>query len=648
MGTLLSSRRLYDAALWLACLAAMTLVYWPALRGGLLWDDDAHITLPELRSLGGLFRIWLEIGATQQYYPLLHTAFWLQWWCWGEETTGYHLVTLALHAANAVLVFRVVRESFRGHASRQNIESISHLAAGLWAFHPVMVESVAWITELKNTLSTFFYLISLWAFLRAVDPAAAGSPFLNWRRYILSLVVFVLALMTKTVTATLPGAILVILWWREGRLTWQQIRPTLPMWILGAAAGLLTASVERQYIGAQGAEFDWGWIERLLIAGRVIWFYLAKLALPVNLMFIYPRWDINAGDFWQWRWLIGTLGVICIVWFARPFGTAAKRGVVAVALLFVGSLLPVLGFFNVYPFLYSFVADHFQYLASIAVMAGVAVPLSRVRFSWVIIPALAAMSWSQSRDYSNSDALYMKTIERNPKCWMAHNNYGGMLLDQNRFAEAEIHINRGLEINPRNVPGWITLGGLYYKQKRYQEAHDAFQKGLELRPDDWECLFNLGRMMIDLGRVEEAVAWMEKAWKANPADPRVLRNLGVAYRNLGSVLLSGNQDQQALEALDAAKKLLPDDAGVRLHRGQALIYLKRPAEALDELQYGADISPNDARIQNELAGAFFMLKQYEKAIRHLNRALEIEPGNAMYADNLRKMMKLAGQGDGSK
>jgi protein O-mannosyl-transferase len=268
-----------DAAVLFVALAAATLVaYAPALSGSLLWDDPQHLTRPELQSIGGLWRIWFEPGATQQYYPLLHSAFWLQSHLWGESTLGYHVINVLLHALSAWLLVEIARRLGSGGAV---------LAGFLFALHPVQVESVAWISELKNTLSGVFFFSSALAWLRYDEQRLRT-------RYVLALGLFVAALLSKTVTATLPVALLVIAWWRYRRIRWiEDAVPLIPFVLLGAAAGTFTAWYERTAIGASGSEYAFTFIERTLIAGRGVWFYLGTLVWPANLSFVYPRWSIN-------------------------------------------------------------------------------------------------------------------------------------------------------------------------------------------------------------------------------------------------------------------------------------------------------------------------------------------------------------------
>ncbi|HUR20594.1 MAG TPA: glycosyltransferase family 39 protein, partial [Vicinamibacterales bacterium] len=267
-------------ALLLVTLAA----YYPAWHGGFLWDDDAHITRVDLRSLHGLWRIWFEVGATQQYYPVTHSAFWLLHRMFGDVTLGYHLVNIGLHATSAFLFAVILRRLAVPGAV---------LAAFIFALHPVHVESVAWITELKNTLSAVLYLGAFLAYLH-FDTDRRRRP------YAIALGLFALALLSKTVTATMPAALLVVFWWQRGRLRLREdVLPLLPFFALGLTAGVVTSWVERTHIGAGGAEFDLSLIERGLIAGRAIWFYLAKLVWPADLVFIYRRWTIDPSSWTQ-------------------------------------------------------------------------------------------------------------------------------------------------------------------------------------------------------------------------------------------------------------------------------------------------------------------------------------------------------------
>jgi hypothetical protein len=273
-----------DLAGWAAIFLAVLISYTPAIHGTRLWDDAAHITRPDLQSVHGLWRIWFQLGATQQYYPLLHSAFWFEHRLWGDALIGYHLVNIALHALSACLVVAIVR--------RLELPG-AWLSGFLFALHPVCTEVVAWISEQKSTLSTAFYLAAGLIYLSFDRTRRTGS-------YWSALLLFVLALLSKSVTATLPAAILLILWFLRGGLSWKcDALPLLPWVAIGAASGLFTAYVENAYIGAHGAAFSLTTGQRLLLAGRAAWFYFLKLVFPSDLIFVYPRWTISPSVWWQ-------------------------------------------------------------------------------------------------------------------------------------------------------------------------------------------------------------------------------------------------------------------------------------------------------------------------------------------------------------
>ena len=343
----------------LLILAVTCIAYIPALTGSFVWDDNAYITKPELRTVSGLYRIWFEPRATGQYYPLLYSAFWVQYKLWGDSSVGYHVFNLALHLLVVILAYAVLLKLDVPGAL---------LAAGIFALHPVHVETVAWISEQKNTLSGVLYLAAMLVYLNR-DAGRDSNTSSGKLSYVASLALYLLAILSKSVTATLPGALLVIAWWKRGRIEWRRdVLPLVPFFALGLSSGLVTAYAENVWVGAAGADYDLTPIQRILVAGQAIWFYLGKLFLPVNLAFSYTKWTIDPADWTQWAYVVGVVALAGVLWRVRD----RSRGPLAALLFFVGTLFPALGFVNVFPFRYSYVADHFQYLASLGVIALVA------------------------------------------------------------------------------------------------------------------------------------------------------------------------------------------------------------------------------------------------------------------------------------
>jgi tetratricopeptide (TPR) repeat protein len=605
-----TSAAVVPSAAWgvLAFVVAL-LAYWPALNGGFLWDDGGHITRPDLRSFDGLLRIWFEIGATQQYYPLLHSAFWLEHQLWGDAVLGYHLVNVALHATAACLFAALLRRLAVPGA---------WLAAFLFLLHPVCVESVAWIAEQKNTLSLVLYLGAALAYLRFDSSRRPAD-------HLIATGVFLAALLTKTVTASLPAALLVVGWWQRGRLEWRRdVLPLLPWFALGAGSGLLTAWFEREIIGAAGAEFELGFVGRGLLACRVVWFYLGKLLWPAGLSFMYPRWTIDAAVWWQWLFPAATLALLVTLFRWR----ARSRAPLAVALLFGGSLFPVLGFFNVYPFLYSYVADHFQYLASLALFAGAGAVLTTLPARWpaplgkalaTLLPVgLGLLTWQQSGMYRDAATLYQATLERNPTSWMAHNNLAILLVASDRADDALPHYEAALRLRPAYPEGEHNFGFALNRLGRHAEARPHLERAVSLKPDYAEAHNELGVSLMGLGRTAEGLARFEQAVQLDPRHATAQRNLGLALASAGRVT-------EALPHFERAVALAPDDVESRVQLGTAYFTLGRAADAVRQLQTALEREPDSALAHYSLALALRALGRNEEAGRHYQEAVRLDP-----------------------
>jgi len=505
---------------WLLLIGLAFLVYAPALNGRFLWDDDAHVTRPELRSVEGLRRIWFEPGATQQYYPLLHSAFWIEHRLWGDQVLGYHAVNVFLHATSATLLLLILW--------KLGIEP-GWLAAALFVVHPVSVESVAWISELKNTLSLTFLLASLCLYLD-FDRDRRTS------RYLAAFALFVLGLLTKTVVATLPGVILVVLWWQRGRLSWRRdIAPLAPWFALAAAAGFVTAAIERSMLGADGAAFNWSMGERLVLAGRAAWFYLGQLLWPSRLLFVYPRWELTAA----WPWPLAPLGAAAVL-LACFVLRLRWRAPLAVALIYLGTLFPALGFVNVYPFVFSFVADHFAYVPSIVVIVAVASavwrwPLARSRWLQRSIAAgaialLAVLAWRQCTVYADAETLYRTTLEANPSCYLCLNNLGTLAVERGDTNAAIEQFDAALRVQPQAAETHNNLANLLMQRGDTTQAIEHYRRSLASAPRNVIARTNLGLALTRVGRLQEARSEFEEALRIMPGYGPAAQNLEVLRR----------------------------------------------------------------------------------------------------------------------
>jgi len=491
--------RMLGAAIVLLVVAA----YVPALRSGYIWDDDVYVTNNvTLRSVEGLWSSWAHLSANVQYYPLVFTSFWLEYHLWQLSPFGYHLVNVVLHVLNALLVWRILR--------RLEVPG-AWLAAAVFAIHPVHVESVAWITERKNVLSGFFYLGAMTAYLRFADcwrddasRHECAQPGNAWGAYAIAFLLFGFALLSKTVTVTLPVVLLLLAWWKRGTLTKRDVLPLVPFLLLAGVIGSVTPYLERVQVGATGSEWNLSLVDRSLIAGRALWFYLFKLVLPVHLIFSYPRWSVDASRWWQYLFPVSALGTLIVLYVKRA---RIGRGVLAAVLFFVITLVPALGFFDIYPMRYSFVADHFQYLASLgpivlgsALLSKIADDLARaqtspaahtgrlVRLTLVslLLTTLAVLTWRQSSIYRNEKTLWSDTIRKNPNSWMAYNN----------------------------------LGLFYYRQYDWGRALPLFEQSLKIDSNNAEVHYNLALILRDIGREADAQTHFRIADRLRPRKGR--------------------------------------------------------------------------------------------------------------------------------
>ena len=647
------SQRVFSGVLVVATLLA----YLPALRGGFVWDDNVYVTQNlTLRSLEGLWQIWFQIGAVPQYYPLVHTLFWVEYHLWGLHPAGYHAVNILLHAAAALLLWRVL--------TRLELPWASWVAM-IFALHPVQAESVAWITERKNVLSAVFYFASALAYLRfAGPPESPLGPRRRWW-YAAAVVLFVAALLSKTVTCSLPAALLLVCWWKKGALDRRDVFPLLPFFALGLALGLLTAWVEKYHVGAQGVEWALSLADRCLIAGHALWFYAGKLLWPARLTFIYPRWEIAANVWWQWLFPATALGVIIGLWVARR---RIGRGPVAAVLFFAGTLGPALGFINVYPMRFSFVADHFQYLACVGLFVlGVGLVVQAAEawraaalvygFAAVVLPGLSILTWRQCSMYADMETLWRTTLARNPDCWMAQNNLGTTLALQGKLNEAVVYLEQALQSKPDNPEALYTLANVLNVQGKPAEAIRHYELALRCDPNFYAAHLNLGVTLARQGKSAEAIPHLNRALQIYPNDAETSFYLGIALasqgklneaarcyewalqskpdyidalNNLGGVLALQGKTNEAIACYEKALRLKPDLAETHYNLGEALAKCEKWDEAIQHYEWALKSKPDYVDALNSLGVALVKQMKLDQAAQCFARAIQLKPGRAEY------------------
>jgi tetratricopeptide (TPR) repeat protein len=654
-----------DSFLALLLVALVFVAYARVFNAGFIWDDESHLTQnPCIVGPLGLKEVWTTARAV--YYPLVLTTFWALHKIVGLTAWPYHLLNVLLHAGSAVLLWQVLRRlSVRG----------AWLGAALWALHPVLAQSVAWVTELKNTQSCFFYLLSIFCFLRWEEEARITrisrirstaeqsiyhprNPRYPW--FVFSLLFFVVATLAKPSVVMLPVVLVLCVWWQTGRIGRRDVSALVPFVLISAFASVWTILEQKFHAGALGAEWAQTWPERLINAGRAIWFYLGKLVWPHPLIFIYPRWEIHSSEIKAYLPLLAALTGLVFLWLVRA---KWSRAVFFAATYYVISLFPVLGFFDVFFFRYSFVSDHFQYLASMGplALAGAAIttasaglatapsirrgrPTSSSRNATtaqqdavatapflavcgILLLSLVFLTWRQTAMYHDVVTLYTSTLTKNPGCWMAHYNLGIALNDRGKTDEAIAHYQQAIELRPGYAEAHYNLGRLLAQKGQLDDAVTHYKKALETNSNDTEARNNLGVTLFGMGRVDDAIAQYLGALKIRP-------DYAEASCNLANALLSKGDFDGAIARYSACLAISPNQAEAQYNLASALLRFGRTAEAIPHYKKALELQPDNADALANLGSAFLATGRVQEAIGAYRNAIQISPENVPAQSNL--------------
>lgn len=606
-------------------------VYWPALHGGFVWDDMILVEKNQLaRGDLNLRTVWFNTD-----FPLTTVAFWVQWLLWGKNTLGYHAVSIFLHALSAVLVWRLLLKLKVPGA---------WLAGMFFAVHPVCVASVAWISELKNTLSLPLCLLGFWCYLAFEEHYAALRLAKARWCYWLSLGAFALSLLSKTSTVMLPVVLLLCAWWQRGRIAKRDWLRTSPHFALALAFALLTIWFQQHHVlgevTVQNENF-WG---RLAGAGKAIWFYFGKALLPLNLNMIYPRWQVDAAGLLSYVPLLLLGGVVAICWlYRRSWGRHALFGLGA----FVITLFPVLGFFDMIFLQFSRVSDHLQYLPLIAVLAlaAAAVRVWLPAMAWrsaapILVIALSGLTWQRAGKFTSDETLWEDTVAKNPAAWNAHNNLGCIRAEQGRMLEALKHFEASIKFNPRNAQAHINLGKALAMQNKFIEAESHFQSALELRPNSAEAHAFYGSALAAQGKMTEAVKHLREAVRIQP-DVETRLQFAAMLRASGNIREAIEQTRLALaakpdmpEVLSNLAWLLATAADDSVRNGVEAVQFGERACRLTDFK--------KARPVGALAAAYAEAGRFSDAVSTAQKAIELAraAGDAQFAGMNEQLLKL--------
>jgi tetratricopeptide (TPR) repeat protein len=587
-------------------------VYFPAMRAGFVWDDDLFLTEnPLIKADDGLYRFWFTTEPPD-YFPLVSTSLWLEWRLWGMNAKGYHVVNIVLHAISSVLIWLVLR--------RLKIPG-AWLAALVFAVHPVNVESVAWITERKNTQPMVFYLLTILLYLKFESDGG--------RRWcVLALLAFLLALLSKTSVVMLPFVLLGCAWWQRGSIERKDLIRSIPFFVLSSVLGLVTVWYQSNAIAGDIVRSD-GFFARLAGAGWAVWFYIYKAIIPYNLSFVYPRWEIDATSIAAYLPL--AILPLCFSLFWRYRNRWGKPFLFGLG-YYVVTLFPVLGFFDINFMRFSLVTDHWQYTSIIGVIALVVGLATRVWHSWSIqlrwatnagalsiVGVLSVLTWIQCHAYEDLETLWRDTISKNPEAWIAHSNLGSILAAQGRYDEALIHCSEALRINPGHA--WIhgALGVALAGKGRLDEAIDHFSQAVKLKPDFAKAYNDLGLALKRQGRFQDAEGQFHHAVTIDPEYAEAHLNLGMLFAEQGKI-------EDALHHFSEAVRIVPGSADAHYNVGLAFAMQGNPSQAIRHFSEAVRVRPDFAEAHLNLGAMLASQGRLEESIGHFSEALRIRPG----------------------
>jgi tetratricopeptide (TPR) repeat protein len=508
-----------------------------------------------------------------QYYPLLFTSYWVEYRLWGLEPLGYHVVNLLLHATNAFLVGLVLTSLGMPGA---------WWVAAVFAVHPMHVESVAWVTERKNVLSTAFALGSTLAYLRFRRDG-------DRRSYVIALALFAGALLSKTATATVPVALAILDAWKSWPPRWKSLKPLVPFVLCAGAMALVTIVLEKGMVEVVTSDFVLSPWQRVLVASRGLFFYPFKLLVPYPTIFNYPRFDVEhagAAALWAPAAVVLLAAGLAYLW------KTGMRGPACAATIYAVMIFPTLGFFDVYAFRFSFVADHFGYLASIPVLAVLPWAGKRIsRFevkrgiAVAVVVALAVLTFRQAGAYHDEETLWRDTIAKNRDSWIAHHNLATSLSKSEQLDAAIAEFGEALRCKPASAESFTGRGLAYLKQGRADLALADLDRAVQLDPSYPQAYLNRGDALSAAGRPGDAIPDFDRFLSTNPGYALAYRSRAMAYAALG-------RDPAALDDLTRAVMIDPSSADLLTRRAFVLIRMTRHDAALADLDAAARLDPS--------------------------------------------------------
>lgn len=627
-----------DWILAVLLLLTVLLAYQPVTHAGWVWDDNDHVTEnPTVVGPLGLKEIWTTSAG--DISPLTRSTFWLEHKLWGLSPAPYHIVNVIFQAACGIFLWQVLRKLRVPGA---------WLGAAIWALHPIQVESVAWVSELKNTESGLFFLLSVFFFIENIrHEDVSGSPKLRFGwHYYLSLLFALLAMASKVSTVVLPACLCLCAWWIEGRWQWRNLLRVAPMVLMTALASIavIWSQGKREAMSHDHPLATGTLPERIVRSANAIWFYLGKLAWPHPLMAMYPDPKIVFTQWFSYLPLVILLGALVVLWL-RP--RSWMRPYFFVLAWFLVALTPALPLFDPYTSrysaAYSWVYLHFQYLAGMAPLALLGAGLMRLtslpnlQRPWLrpliavtVLTILGVSTWHRAWAYESQEALWTDTVAKNPGSWTGHQILGLESARKGQVDQAIAHFREVIAINPDFADAHNDLGVALAKKGRTDEALAEYTTALKISANYAEAHYNFGNLLLQSNQLDPAISHFRKALELNPAYIDATNNLGIALGREGHF-------DEAIEQYQKALSIDPDNVSVHFNLGDALAQMGRSDDALPHLRRVLEMHPDYADAHNDLGIVLARKGQMEEALREFREALRLDPGQRGALDNMEKL-----------
>ena len=644
----------HERAAATAALCALTLVsFLPAWQAGFVWDDTIFTELPAVQEADGIWKLWFQPREAYlnpgghgegHYWPLTYSTFWLEHKLWGSEPMPYHVANVLLHLVNVLLLWRVLLLLGLPWA---------WLGAAIFAVHPLHVESVVWAIARKDVLSGACYLGACLVWLRHQREPRPG-------RYMAALLLFAAGLLSKSIVVTLPVAMLLWHWWAKGRVTRSDVVGVVPFFLVGFA---ITLGDMKFYQSMEVLSLDYSAIDRILIASHAAWFYVGKILWPARLDVIYALWD--PARLLEWVYLVAAAGLIAGLWLMRG---RIGRGPLFGVLYFGATVAPTLGFVDYGYMQFSFVADRYQYLAGIGLIALVAagaercvclLPKNRRRAGLgallLALIALGTLTWQQSRIYENQVVFFSHVVARNPTARGAQSNLAAGLAEEERLEEALGPARLAVQQYSDHWGPNQILGKINLDLGRLDEAERYLRRAVELKPKDADTLQSLAEARRRAGNCADAIVLyrrvLEKQSETN----------SLARAGLGTCLFETGEFEQSVltlrEALEEDPTQLEEQPYISFVLGWALHESGHPEEgwarmshppagdpaenlfnlgeryrerkhyqlSLAPYRMSLELEPNRFGSHVGLGDALFRLERYEEAMASMQRGIDLQP-----------------------